>query len=172
MYRGPTAFYDVALLLITEIDAALAASAYGSVDRVCVVPGEIAWDACECGMLAISPRRFFLSDEFPADALGQGIVRTSPCDLPYLVTEMSITIARCAPQPVGGALTPTCVALDGSARVLISDAYVVLSTVAQVLCELVGADQIVDWVLGEQVARGPDGSCVGSELLAFVSVPR
>lgn len=172
MYQGPTAFYQISSLLLTEIDTALAATEYGSVDRVCVVPGEPAWDECECGMLAASPRRFFLSDEFPQDALGRGLVRTSPCDLPFLVCEISITIARCAPQPPDGQLAPSCIALDAAAQTLLSDAFTVMITTTQVLCELLAANEIIEYVLGEQVTRGPDGMCVGTELLAFVSIPR
>jgi hypothetical protein len=172
MYQGPTAFYDIASLLLTEIDTALSISVYGSVDRVCVVPGELAWDQCECGTLGASPRRFFLSDEFPEGSLGTGIVRTSVCSLPFIVAEISISLIRCAPQPPDGQLAPTCEALAVSAQVLLSDAYIVLNETTTTLCELVANDQIIDYVLGDQNARGPEGACVGTELITYVGVPR
>lgn len=172
MYQGPAAFYDISTLLLTEIDQALQLSAAGSVARVCVVPGELAWDQCECGTLAASPRRFFLSDEFPEDSLGRGIVRAGPCDLPFLVAEVSISIIRCAPQPADGFTAPPCPALAASAQVLLSDAYVVMTETIRVLCELTANNLILDYVLGEQNARGPEGSCVGTELIALIGLMR
>jgi hypothetical protein len=172
MYQGPTAFYDISALLLTEIDQALQLSSFGSVNRICVVPGELAWDQCECGTLAASPRRFFLSDEFPEDSLGRGIVRGTPCDLPFLVAEISISIIRCAPQPPDGQLAPTCESLAAAAQVLLSDAYVVMTETISTLCTLTETNQIIDYVLGEQNTRGPDGTCVGTELITLVGIPR
>lgn len=172
MFTGPEAFYDISHLILAAIDAELATTPYGTVPRVCVVPGELAWDECECGMLAASPQRFFLSDEFPQDALGRGLVRSGPCDLPFLIAEISITIARCAPQPPDGQLAPSCAALDLAAKTLLSDAFVVMIKTTEVLCELMASNEIVEYVLGEQVTRGPEGMCVGTELLAFAAIPR
>lgn len=172
MYQGPTAFYQISRLLVSNIDVALGTSTYGSVDRVCVVPGELAWDECECGTLAVSPRRFFMSDEFPEDAASRGTTRTTPCDLPFLVAEVIITIARCAPQPGDGQLAPSCVALDAAAQVLLSDAYVVLTETISTLCTLVADNEIIDYVLMDQVTHGPEGSCVGTELSFQVGIPR
>lgn len=172
MYQGPTAFYDISALLISEIDQALQLTTAGTVARVCVVPGELAWDQCECGTLAASPRRFFLSDEFPEDSLGRGIVRAGPCDLPFLVAEVAVSIIRCAPQPPDGFTAPSCEALAASAQVLLSDAYVTMTETIRVLCGLAATNQILDYVLGEQNARGPEGSCVGSELIALIGLMR
>jgi len=172
VFQGPTAFYDVSKILITNLDTALQASAYGSVDRVCVVPGDIAWDQCDCGLLAVSPRRFFLSDEFPEDAVGRGVTRTTPCDLPFLIAEIVVAIIRCAPQPPDGQIAPTCESLDAAAAILLSDAYVVLTETVSTLCELTANNDILDYVLSEQVTRGPEGACVGTDLVVHVGVPR
>jgi hypothetical protein len=174
--RGPTAFYQVADILVTNVEAALATSLGGVVERACVVPGEIVWDACNCGLLAVSVRHWFLTDNFPESSSGLGSgaigVRSSPCDLPWLVGELRLQVVRCAPIPDGNALSVPCPDLDLAAQVLISDAYVALTETVSTLCELRETEQIIDYVLGEQETQGPAGDCVGSELVAQVGLMR
>lgn len=172
-FQGQLAVYDVASILVTGIADALAATPAGVPARVCVVPGQVAYDQCDCdGLLAVSPQRFFVSDEFPEGAVGQGLIRTSPCDLPWLVAEYLVTMLRCAPQPIGQSLAPTCVALDASAQTLLVDSYVSYTTAISILCELRGDDRIIDYVMGEQITRGPEGACVGTEFIALVGFMR
>jgi hypothetical protein len=172
--RGPTGFYRVADLLVTNVEAVLAASLGGAVDRACVVPGEIVWDDCNCGLLAVSVRRWFLTDNFPetSAAFGANTIRATPCDMPYLVGEVRVQVVRCAPIPDGNALSVPCPELDTAAQVLLSDAYVTLTETVSTLCELRETDQIIDYVLGEQETQGPAGDCVGSELVAQVALMR
>lgn len=172
--RGPTAFYQVAQLLVTNVEMVLATSTGGPVERACVVPGEIVWDGCNCGLLAVSVRRWFLSDNFPESsaAFGASTLRATPCDLPWLVGEVRVQVIRCAPIPEGNAISVPCVELDAAAQVLLSDAYVTLTEVVSTLCELRETDQIVDYVLGDQETLGPAGDCVGSELVAQVGLHR
>jgi hypothetical protein len=165
-----TVFFDVAGILVTGIGSALAASAGGSVQRACVVPGDIAWDECDCGLLAISPNRWFLSDTFPAST-GPGS-RNGPCELAWLVGELVIQVIRCAPNPRQGATSPTCAQLSAGAQVLVSDAYVTLATTLRILCELKEQGRIIDFSLNDEITRGPEGGCVGVELRAQVAVPR
>lgn len=173
MYRGPLAFHQLAQLLVTNVEAVLAASLGGPVDRACVVPGEVAWDGCDCGMLAVAIRRWGLSDDFPQNGIGEGTQRATPCDAPWLVAELRIQVVRCAPSPDGTALlTVPCSDLDAAAEVLTSDAYITLTEVISTLCELRADEQILDYVLGTQETIGPAGGCVGSELVAFVAVDR
>lgn len=171
-FQGPTAFYNLAALLLTEVDRALQLTDAGSCDRVCVVPGEVAWDECECCQLSVNLRRVFVSDDFPTGTLGRGLVRTTPCDSPWLVGELGVTILRCAPQPTGNDLAPTCFALDAAARTLTIDAYTAQTTVISVLCDLRGEEDIVDYVMSDQDVVGPQGMCVGSDLTVFVSINR
>lgn len=173
-YRGPAGFYEVANVLVTNVAAVLADSAGGAVERACVVPGDIAWDGCNCGLLAVSVRGWSLTDDFPESsaAFGANSVRTTPCDLPWLVGELRIQVIRCAPMPNGNALSVPCPELDEAARILISDAYVTLTEVVSTLCELRESDQIIDYVLGSQETVGPAGDCVGTELTAQVGLVR
>lgn len=171
-YTGPRAHYEIGHVVLDELEPALADSLGGPVQRSSLVPGETAWDECDCGLLAISVRRMWLSDEFPEGQFAQSIVRQSPCNLPWLVGEHRIQVVRCAPNPVNGALAPTPAALDAGAEVLISDAHVVINTVTSILCELKDTDRIIDYTVGELDTIGPDGGCVGFELIAFIAIYR
>lgn len=172
--RGPQAFHQVAQLLVTNVEAALATSLGGPVERACVVPGEVVWDSCNCGLLAVTVRRWFLTDNFPESsaAFGANTIRATPCDLPWLVGELRVQVIRCAPIPDGNALSVPCPDLDAAAQVLLSDAYVTLTEVVSTLCGLREADEIIDYALGDQETLGPAGDCVGSELLAQVGLMR
>lgn len=171
MLTGPLAFYTVANGIATEINSALTNSLGGSPQRVSVVPGDIAHDDCSCGALYVSPGDYFLSDDFPQGGLSAG-TRESPCELAWVVSRIDIQLMRCAPQPVGNALAPTVAALNKAAQIYVSDAYVVRTTVLAYLCGLRSADQIIDFALGDQSRNGPGGACVGTGLLAYVSLPR
>lgn len=171
-FIGPRAHYQVGHVLLDALQAALSDSLGGSVDRVSMVPGEIAWDECDCGLLAISARRWWLSDDFPEGQFAQSIIRSSPCNLPWLIGELRVQVVRCAPNPTGDDVSPSVSSLDAAAEVLISDAHVVINTVTETLCELKETDQIIDYTVGEVDTQGPNGGCVGSELLVFVAVYR
>jgi hypothetical protein len=171
MLTGPLAFYTVAHGIATVIDAALVGTLGGQAQRVSVVPGDIAHDECSCGALYVSPSDFFLSDDFSQGGLSAA-TREGPCELAWAVARINIELMRCAPTPVGNAVAPTVQALDTAARVYVSDAYVVRTSVLRYLCQLQSSDQIVDFSLGDQSRNGPGGGCVGTSLTAYVSLPR
>lgn len=170
--RGPDAFYAVASILVTGVSDELVGSLGGAVARASVVPADVVWDDCSCGLLAVTVTRFFLSDNFPADSTSTGEIRIGPCDLPWVVGEIHLEVVRCAPLPTGDALAPTVEALDESARILLSDASLALRRATQELCALKEEDLIVDYVTGEQTAVGPLGDCVGTDLRLLVALER
>jgi hypothetical protein len=172
--QGPGAFLELAQLLVTNVGTELTTSLGGAVDRACVVSGDIAWDDCTCGLLAVSVRRWFLTDNFPetSAAFGANTIRATPCDMPWLVGELRLQVIRCAPTPPDGQLSPSCVDLEVAAQVLLSDAYVALTETVRTLCELREDDRIIDYVLGDQESLGPAGDCVGTELVAQVALVR
>lgn len=171
MLTGPLAFYTVANGVATAIDVALTSTLGGRPQRVSVVPGDIAHDACDCGALYVSPGDFFLSDDFPQGGLSAA-TRDTPCELAWAVTRIDIELMRCAPSPLGNATTPTVAALDNATRIYVSDAYVVRTTTLAYLCGLKSNDDIIDFALGDQGRRGPGGGCVGTGLVAYVALPR
>lgn len=167
---GRFIFYDVASILVSGISDALAGTMEGQPNRACVVPGAIAWDQCDCGQLAISASRWFYSENFPTET-GPG-TQSTPCMMPYLVGELVIQLVRCMPSPEGRDLFVPCAKLSNSARILIEDAYVVLETTRQTLCELRSDDIIVDFTFSEQTTVGPEGGCGGTELRVLVGILR
>jgi hypothetical protein len=169
---GPAAFYTVASILVTGVSDELVGSLGGAVERAGVVPADIVWDDCSCGLLAVTVNRFFLSDNFPSDTVTTGEIRIGPCDLPWVVGEIHLDVVRCAPLPSGEELAPSVEALDASAQVLISDASLALKRATEELCALKEDESIIDYVTGEQTAVGPLGDCVGTDLRLLVALER
>lgn len=163
-------FFDIASILVSGIAAALAGTVGGSPNRACVVPGAIAWDQCDCGQLAVSTSRWFYSENFPIDT-GPG-TQSTPCMMPYLVGEFIIQLVRCIPSPEGRDLFVTCSKLSAAVRILIEDAYVVLESTKNILCELRSDDIIIDFTFSEQISIGPEGGCGGTELRILVGIER
>jgi len=162
---GPTKWYQVASALEQAVYAELTTKP----DRHSVVPGAIAWDECDCGLLAVSVAQIYPTEVFPdplARRVGNG------CDAPWEVAELVIQVVRCAPNPDDPLTAPTTVELDASARAVLTDAYEMLRAVSITLCEMNQARDISDFMLRPLTAQGPTGGCVGNELRAVVSLPR
>lgn len=165
MITGPLKWYTVA----TRIRDAAYVELTVKPDRSGVVPGAIAWDECDCGLLAVSLNQIFLSDSFPAQLTTRAGVR---CDAAWDVGEFVVQAVRCAPGPSGQSLAPTVAELDASAQLVQRDAYELLKAVSELLCTMTDASEIVDFLLLPDTAQGPGGGCVGNEVRAFVALPR
>jgi hypothetical protein len=175
LLQGPDAFHEIAAELLAAAAVELDNSPGGRPGRVCVVPGAIAWDDCECagGQLAVAVLRLYRTAQFPLD-LGGGPGTTgssAPCDAALLAAELLVQVIRCAPLPDEQGTPPTCEALDRSARQVHADAWHVRLGVGCRLRDLHDADQIMDYTLGTQPIVGPEGGCVGSQLAVIVAIP-
>jgi len=164
MISGELKWYTVAERLRAAIHADLTVKP----DRSGVIPGAIAWDACDCGMLAVSVAQVYPSEDFPDPQT----VKVGPCDAPWEVGELVVQIVRCAPNAEGQDLSPTVAALDASAREVARDAYETLRAVSVALCQMDADREISDFLVRPQTAQGPEGGCVGSELRALVALGR
>ena len=163
-------FYTVLNGLLTEVNTRLAATPAGQPQRVCVYPGLIAWDDCTCGQLAGSITRIFLSDNFPLPFTGRGHGETTACMPAYKVAEMVVSLMRCAPQPQGTDLAPTCESIDAAAQIWASDADVSLNGILCRLEEYKDADTILDYRVDNQLPGGPEGACVGTDVHFLVGL--
>lgn len=164
MISGELKWYTVAARLRDAVYAALT----DKPDRSGVVPGAIAWDACDCGLLAVSVAQVYPSEVFPDPQT----VKTGACDAPWEVGELVVQIIRCAPGPDGQDLAPSVAALDSSAREVARDAYETLRAVSVTLCEMNEVRDISDFLVRPQTVQGPSGECVGSEVRALVALWR
>lgn len=165
MITGELKWYTVASTLEQAVYAELTTKP----TRHSVVPGAIAWDECDCGLLAVSVAQVYLTETFP-DQLARRVGNT--CDAPWEVAELVIQVVRCAPNPDDPLTAPTTAELDTSAREVLTDAYEMLSAVSVKLCQMNAAREISDFMLRPLTAQGPSGGCVGNELRAYVSLPR
>jgi hypothetical protein len=165
MITGPLKWYTVASTLEQAVYAELTTKP----DRHSVVPGAIAWDECDCGLLAVSLARIFLTETFP-DELSRRV--GNACDAPYEVGEFVIQVVRCVPGADGQAVAPTVAELDASAQELARDAYEMLRAVSVKLCEMNRDRDIADFMLRPLVPQGPSGVCGGNELRAYVALGR
>jgi hypothetical protein len=161
---GPLKWYTVAETLRAAVHDELTTAP----QRSSVVPGAIAWDKCDCGLLAVSVVQVFLSETFP-DPLAR---KVGACDAPYEVGEVVIQVVRCAPNPDDPLTAPTTAELDASAQEVLRDAYEMLKAVSVKLCEMNDARDISDFMLRPLTAQGPSGGCVGNEVRAFVALRR
>ena len=165
MITGPLKWYTVA----SSLEQAVYAELTTKPDRHGVVPGSIAWDECDCGLLAVSVARIFLTETFP-DELSRRI--GNACDAPYEVAEVVIQVIRCVPGATDQTLAPTVAELDASAQEILRDAYEMLKGASVKLCQMNDARDISDFMLRPLTAQGPTGVCGGNELRAYVALLR
>jgi hypothetical protein len=150
-----------------SIVAAVRTGLSASVSRYGQVPGEIAWDECCEGQLAVSVPRIFRSELFPVETEGPVGAR---CQAPYEVAEFTVSVLRCAPQPEGQATSPAPDALDTAAGLLLQDMAETMQSVMYLLCQLKDADSISDYMVTPAEAAGPEGACVGLVLRVMISL--
>lgn len=156
-YTGSLRWYTLASDLIASVNANTT-SAFG---RVSVVPGLIAWDACDCGALYLMVNQTFDSEDFPMQRVAGDI--SMGCGSPYEVSELVLQVMQCAPVPQGGATVTTVQAEDAAARLVRRDAYEVRKYVRAFLCTARSNDDIEDFILDTQIVQ-TGGGCTGTEL--------
>lgn len=166
MITGDDRWYTVASRLKDAAEAGLTIKP----ERVCLVPGEIAWDQCECdGQLAVSVARVYPYEIFPQEI---SAVATPACQAPYEAAEIIISVIRCAPQPQGQDLAPSCAELDTATGVHLQDVSQVLDATSRKLCAMYSSDDVTDYLITSATALGPEGSCVGFALRVLVGLDR
>ena len=154
------------------VAAALADTTAGPPDRIClVVPGTIAWDKCQCGQLALTVNRFYWASSVTLQQQSD-FGGSSDCGLPFLVMDVTVSIARCAPTgDVKNELAPSCQELQDAARVWHEDAQAVRLGAGCCLKAMEDEGDISGFGLIEQKAVGPEGGCVGSDLRVLIGLP-
>lgn len=160
------------LLSTWEVAQLLRDCAYNGVEhtgnlqikRKCIVPGEIVWDDCECGQLAVSMQRQYPSRDFPVDEVDH----QAECGQPWIVVPYIISLARCAPVPDQNGKAPSCTALEAAALQLDKDMRNIRRAVQCCLDTAYNSHSVEAWELGAQEINGPQGACVETTLQVLV----
>lgn len=158
-----TAILEVAGIIVSGCAAALTAqSSGGAVNRSFVTLGEVAWDNCQCGQLALTITRIYLSQTFPQDASRQ----QTRCPTGYVVADCSLSIVRCVPGPDTNGNPPKEAALTAAAGIELQDAFVVWDKTECILMTMYSATPygIMEYIMLDQTSLGPQGNCGGTEL--------
>lgn len=165
MITGDDRWWQVAGRVVTAVNTELTVKP----QRAGVVPGAVAWDACDCGLLAVSWALSYPSDSFPTEQ--SNVVGN--CDSVWEVAEFLVQVIRCAPNPTDTvAGFPTVQALSDSARLLDTDGNQTARAVAVLLCTMKENAEIADSMVTRRTPQGPEGGCVGIEQRFLVALPR
>lgn len=163
MIMGDDRWYTVCGRIANAVQAELETP----VDRVGVVPGQIAWDYPGCGMLAVTWALLMASDAFPQEK----IYADGNCTAAWEVAEIAIQVIRCTAMPDSLGNAPTMAALGTVAQLMSKDATQMRRACNVLLCTMKDAGDIVDFMVNRITPQGPQGDGVGSELRVFVSLP-
>lgn len=136
-------------LLVTPTGWPLTAREY-------VVPGTLAWDECECGLLAIEWLSAPYTSAFPnpRQALADG------CK-PLLALQIQVTALRCAPSPGPHGEAPSVTDLAAAAVTNLDDLEAMLIGTATAVRTLEETGTILQYALSAPTPAGPEGGCVG-----------
>lgn len=124
--------------------------------REYVVPGTLAWDECQCGLLAVEWLSAPYSRAFPNPSPA-----TSDGCKPYLALQIQVTVLRCAPNPGTHGEAPSQSALSAAAVINLDDLEALLAGTASAVKSLEDANLILNYSLSGPVPAGPQGGCVG-----------
>lgn len=151
-------FYPALQVLLAGVRMQLLATPTGwpAEAREYVVPGQLAWDECECGLLGIEWLSAPFSQAFPNPS--------PPTDdgcRPYLALQVQVTVLRCAPNPGTHGEAPTPTALSDAAQTNLNDLEALLEGVASSVKFMLASNMILNYSLQAPTPAGPQGSCVG-----------
>jgi|SRR5690349_709571 len=134
--------------------------------RSCIVPGELAWDDCECGLVGV---------EFTGTAYSQvpptpEYQRDGGCK-PYVVANFNISVIRCVPGPTQSGSGPSCAKLDTAAQILMDDTLMLMKATSIALETLFDSDTILGFAMSGVTTVGPQGLCAGvaQQVSAYVT---
>lgn len=165
-WNNMTKIDDVARVLIQYTSAAITGVGNLLPERICVVPGELAWDDCECGLLAV---------RWTGLTYGTTVTSNAPdtdvgCGQPVVNVGFNVVLLRCVSGPQSGGSPPTCDQLATAAATLHVDVFALEDAMANAVIALRAANTIVDWALTGQSPVGPQGNCVGTSYTLTVAI--
>lgn len=128
-----------------------------------LVPGNIAWDACDCfGQLAFTIQRIVPGTAFPVES--SNLPNIGGCQPPILFAECLAGWNRCAPGMDDNGKAPTEGRLLASAFLFQGAAYAIRRGIEEFLCNEKTNYRIRDFRVGAAIFPGPDGNCASVEM--------
>jgi hypothetical protein len=138
---------------------ALGDTAAGFPNRFCpLVPGEVAWDDCQCGQLAGTIIDVYYSTNFPAAA---NDTPQTKCGPPLVAVAASLSLTRCVPVPNNNGDAPSCDKLLEAAVTLEIDRFTARTALRCCLKTMYTQMQIANFTIGNSTVVGPEGMCAG-----------
>jgi hypothetical protein len=132
------------------------------VDRVCLmVPGDIAWDECDCGQLAQTVTAVSPSNAFPQVTADTGI---TPCGPNQLVVAVTLSLIRCVTGPDDSGHSPKCSVLLRDALQIERDRFIARTQLRCYLKNLYDQNLLTGFTVGGATTVGPNGLCAGIEM--------
>lgn len=166
MISGDDKWYTVCSAILTAATNGITTP----VNRYLITTGQIAWDDCCAGQLAVSFTRISPTESFPTEAValpGDSV----ECTPPYEIGEITVQITRCAPQALNGQDAPSPDALTKHGRQNMIDANQIRHSVSVALCALkADVTNRFDYFVRSQLMLGPEGACDGSELYLYAGL--
>lgn len=150
---------------------AINATPAGPLARVCLhVPGEIAWDDCQCGSFTQTAGAWLWSDNArtPVPYIGD---ENNGCGPKYLGLDVTAMVLRCVAQPRNEELSPSCTALNADSRQWHYDAFALRRGIVCCLRAMLTAGTVEAFEITAQTPAGPQGMCTGSQLTYRVWLP-
>lgn len=126
-----------------------------------IVPGQIAWDDCDCGMFAQSITSVASSQTFPTPASD---VPVNGCGHPLAVVSVTVTLVRCIPGLDNNGNSPSVQQMIASARVMEEDRRALRCALGAYLKGLFDTYKIHGYTIGAATTVGPEGQCGGIEM--------
>lgn len=164
--KGDDKWFQVCNAILTAAKAGLTLPA----NRYLITTGQIAWDDCCDGQLAVSYTRTSPTDEFPTEKVNL-VGESGNCTPPYEIGEITVQIIRCAPQALNGQNAPSPERLTAHARQNMIDANQIRVSVAAALCALhEDYSTRLDYFVRSQLMIGAEGACDGSELYLYAGL--
>lgn len=128
-----------------------------------LVPGNIAYDACDCdGQLAFTILRIVPTVTYPIDASNSSI--QGGCDAPAFFAECIASFSRCVPGMSNTGTAPSTAALFASALLFQGAQYGLRNGLTGFLCEEKRNYRIRDYRIGASIFPGPEGNCAAVEI--------
>jgi hypothetical protein len=148
----------------SAVHQGLITSGCGEVNRFCpVVPGDVAWDDCDCGQLTQTINTVTPAETFTGAGTGVD-TRVTPCGPKFVIIGVTLSVVRCVPVMTANNHPPTCDSLYAAAYCLERDRSAARTAIACFLRHMRETYQVVDFSVGVATSVGPQGACVGFEL--------